>query len=314
MLRVRQYDLNKAILVGKKGIQTAKQTNDTMMLAVISDNIAGVFLMMGKYDQAIAYIQEAMYWYRFCGSKADILWCQYYLGIAYSLQGFYDDACTEYQNILGSINPMESKQLYLYVLGELGNIYYYKSLYNKAIEIYQQARASALPDTMSFIANSINLGGALNSIQSYDSSVAVLQEGINYAEKSGSLLRKASLLTNLSEAWKGLERFNDALKSIDEAILIREEANDSLGLSNSYRTKGGILVEKKDFNHANDYYFKSLKIDEVLNIPENIAATYCLIGECLQYKNNHEAALAYFQQRQIQKTTPCQTPQTLYYR
>ena len=296
MLNVKQTNLNKAVEIGKKGLQVARQTNDTLMLALISDNISGIFLMMGKYDSAVVYIQKTMYWYRFCGSEKDILWCKYYLSIAYSLQGFYNEAINECQQILQSPDIDENSSLYLSVLNELGNIYYHQSLYNKAAETYKKAYPYIKHDTIKFIDNAINLGAALYYMNMHDSSIIVLQKGLEYAEKSNWKLKKAALLTTISDNWKELGRFNDAIACINEAIIIREDAEDSLGLSYSYRVKGGILLEKGVYNLANDYYFKSLKIDESLNIPDNIAETYCLIGECLQYQHNHEAALAYFEQ------------------
>ena len=296
MNSIKLTNLNKAIEIGKTGLQVASETNDTLMLAIISDNISGIFLMMGKYDSATVYIQEALAWYRFCGSEIDILWCRYYLGISFSLQGLYDEAINECQQILQSPHIDENHRLYSIVWRELGNIYYHQSLYSKAAEAYMKTRPYIKYDTAQFIDNSINIGAVLNAMKMYDSSIIVLQEGLEYAEKSNSTLRKASLLTTMSDNWEKLGRFNDAITCIDEAIMIREKSEDSLGLSYSYRSKGNILVAKGAYNLANDYYFRSLKIDESLNIPDNIAATYCSIGECLQYKNDHEAAMAYFEQ------------------
>jgi len=294
--KVQKTNLNEAVSIGKKGLQVARQTNDTLMLAMISDNIAGTFLMMGKYDSATVYIQEAMSWYRFYERENDILWCRYYLAVAYSLQGFYDEAINECQQILQSPDIDENNNLYLPVLNELGNIYNHQSLYNKAAETYLKARSYVKQDTTQFIDISINLGAALYYMKMHDSSLFVLQKGLEYAEKSNRILKKASLLTNMSNNWKELGRFNDAIACIDEAIIIREDAEDSLGLSYSYRVKGGILLEKGVYNLANDYFFRSLKIDESLNLPDNIAATYCLIGGCLLHQQNYEAALAYFEQ------------------
>jgi tetratricopeptide (TPR) repeat protein len=296
MVSVKKTDLNKAVEIGRKGLRVAHETNDTLMLAVISDDISGIFILMGKYDSARVYIQEAMSWFRFCGDDTNILWCRFYMGITYSLQGLYADAIDEFQQILLSPHINENSRIYSFVLGELGNVYYRQSLHGKAAEYYSKARSHFIHDTSRFITASINLGAVLYSIGIHDSSIIVLQEGLKYAEKSNWRLKKAAILTNLSDNWRELGRFNDAIACIDEAIIIREESGDSLGLSNSYRVKGVLLIEKGAYNLANDYFFKSLKIDESLNIPDNTAATYCLIGECLQYTYEHEAALAYFDQ------------------
>ena len=296
MLSVRKTNLNKAVEIGKKGLQIAHETNDTIMLATISGDIAQTFLLMGKYDSARVYIHDAMQWYRFCGNEMDILRCHYGLGMAYSDEGFYDMAFNEYQEILQSPYINKDDDLYISVLSKLGFIYYYQALYNKAAEAFSQARSFFKDDTLQFISLSVSLGAALNRMNMYDSSILVLQEGLEYAEKSNHILRKAALLTNLSDNWTELGRFNNAIACIDEAIMIREDAKDSLGLSHSYRMKGGILFGKGAYNLACDYFFRSLKIDETLNITDNIADTYYLIGACLQYKQEHEAALAYFGQ------------------
>jgi tetratricopeptide (TPR) repeat protein len=296
MNSVKRTNLNKAMEIGKKGLQVAHETNDTIMLAVIPYNMSIIFVNMGKYDSARIYIQEAIPWYRLCGKEIEILWCQYYLAMTYSYQGFYDTAFNEYQNILQSPHIDENNELYSFVLGELGTLYYHQSLYHKAAEAYSKVRSFFINDTARFITASINLGTVLNAMEMYDSSIIVLQKGLEYAEKSNWILKKAALLTRLSNNWKELGRFNDAVACIDEAIMIREEAEDSLGLSYSYSVKGEILLEKGSYSLANDYFFKSLKIDESLNILDNIAASYCLIGNCLQYQQEHEAALAYFGQ------------------
>jgi len=296
MISAKKTDFNKTVEIGKKGLQVAHETNDTLMLAAISQNIAGTFLMMGKYDSAVIYSQEAMSWYRFCGDEMEILWCRYYLGISYSLQGLYNESINEHQQILQSPSIDKNNRLYSFVLGELGNVYYRQSLYNNAIEYYSEARPYFIDDTSRFITVSINLGAALYAMKIHDSSITVLQEALKYAEQGDWRLKKAALLTNLSDNWQELGRFNDAISCIDEAIMIREESGDSLGLSSSYISKGDILVAKGAYNLANDYYFRSLKIVESLNLPDNTAAAYCSIGRCLQYKNDHEAAMAYFEQ------------------
>jgi len=296
MDNVKQTNRYKAIEIGKKGLQVAEETKDTTMRGLILENISGIFLEMGKYDSARVYIQEAISWYRYCGDEMDILWCRYYLGIAFSLQGLYEEAINECKQILQSPYISEDDRLYAFVLNELGNIYYYQSLYNKATEMYIKIFPYVKHDTVQFIDYAINLGAALKAMKMYDSSIVVLQQGLEYAEKSNWKLEKAALLSSLSDNWMALGRFNDAISCIDEAIMIREESGDSLGLSNSYKTKGSILVEKGAYYLAKDYYFRSLKINESLNIPSSTAGTYYLIGECLQYTHEHEAALAYFEQ------------------
>lgn len=298
MKAMRKIDYNKSVEIGKEGLLLAEKTGDTAMSALIADNLSGFYILMGKNDSALLYLNQAMYWYQFCGDDVDMLWCRFYLGIIYAQQGLPDTAIYIYQNILQYPDIKGLGNLYPMVLINLGNVYYNKSMYNSASLIYTQSRDHyrSIHDTSGFISSSINLGGTLNTMNHFDSAIVVLLEGLHWAEENQDFMRKVSLQTNLCESWSGLGRYNDALKAIDEVIIAREETNDMIGLSNSYRTKGNILIAKNEYDRANEYFVRSLKIDEELALPVNMAATYCMIGRSLQLKKDFHAAIAYFRQ------------------
>ncbi|MDR0363880.1 MAG: hypothetical protein LBH92_02530 [Bacteroidales bacterium] len=298
MIEARKRDHNASVQFGKEGLRLAKQMADTLMLAVISDNLSGTYILMGKNDSALIYLNEALYWYQFCGSDKDMLWCRFYSGIIHAQQGLPDTAIYIYQDILQYSDIKEISNLYPMVLINLGNAYYHKAMYNSAASVYVQSRDyyRIINDTSGFISSSINLGGVLNTVNHFDSAVVVLLEGLYWAEQNKNILRKASLQVNLCESWQGLGKFNDALKTIEEVIVIREGAKDSIGLSNSYRTKGNLLIGKGEYERANNFFMKSLKIDEALSLPVNMAYTYCLIGKSLQWKGDFFGSIAYFQQ------------------
>ncbi|SKB80291.1 tetratricopeptide repeat protein [Macellibacteroides fermentans] len=114
----------------------------------------------------------------------------------------------------------------------IGNAYYYKELYDDALENYSKAINSKTRNASSFFYNRALVYFALKN---YDQAIIDYTKAIRFKSKY-----KDSYFINRGNAWKAKKRFNKAIKDYTKAIKIKPD------LENAYYLRGLARKENKD--------------------------------------------------------------------
>lgn len=138
----------------------------------------------------------------------------------------------------------------------IGNIYWAKSDYPKALDYY-------------FKALHVN-------------------EEINY--KRGI----AKCLTNIALICRVQSDYSGAIKYHENAIRIFEELGIESGVSMNLENIAEMCSEQKDYTKALEYYSRVLKIEEKLNTPANIASCLSGMGRIFQSQLDFGKAMEYY--------------------
>ena len=86
-----------------------------------------------------------------------------------------------------------------------------------------------------------------------------------------------------------------ALEAHHEALKIREELGDKMGVAGSLNNIGFIYAEQKDLPLAITYYNKALAIREEIGDQKGIALSYNNLGVAYRDQGDQGKALEYFQ-------------------
>ncbi|HAN17527.1 MAG: hypothetical protein A2X13_02925 [Bacteroidetes bacterium GWC2_33_15] len=138
----------------------------------------------------------------------------------------------------------------------IGNVYFYKDKYEKAIEFYQK-------------------------------SIAIRKE-IN--DKAGV----AIIYKNIAEIYTRQADYKTANELYQKAIEISKEIEDKVNIASYNRSVGANYLLMDDYKKALVHYLISLKIVKELNNQEDIARLYNTIGNIYKSITSYDIALKYF--------------------
>ncbi len=189
-------------------------------------------------------------------TKTDTAKCDLLTRMSVKCMGFDTERSLKYAELavkyaLSSGNTLRQGQAYTV----LGNNYYMRGIYDKALEIYNLSL-----EKNTAAKNKLGIGTSINNI------------GLVYI--------------NLGNYTKGLEYQFKAIK-------IREEANDLRGVAYCYNAIAVVYKEKKDYENALKYLFESLKLNEKLKEKRGILTALGNIGGVYHEIGNDDLSIEY---------------------
>jgi len=180
------------------------------------------------------------------------------LNISSEYKGYNNDLAIKYAKDAYSIaKSINANQLVIEALIRIGNSYYYKSDYEKAVTYYIQALAE------------------------YEKS----------NEKNSGM---ANVLNNIGVVYYAWGQHNKALKYYQKSFELYEKLNDSLGISKITNNIGNLFFEKKLLDSALVYYQKSIKLKQELKDYTGEALLLNNIGNVYALKKDYKVARNYY--------------------
>lgn len=237
--------------------------SDGMMMALSNTSI--IYYQLGDYDTAMALLMEVTP----------------YNETKHNLQALGDN----YANlsiILGVQKDMDKSLLYK----------------RKSLAIAEQ-----LEDQRAILLSLANLGTHFFNDSRYDSAMHYNKLALALSVRLGDRHTQAFLLNNMAETYYTLNLLPAADQSIAEAIKIRTELDDVLGLSISYRIKGLLLEAKGNTNEAVNQYSMALNMAERIGSKEQqMNLSEQLYDVCFK-RGDFKKALQYKQAASILRDT-----------
>ncbi len=132
-----------------------------------------------------------------------------------------------------------------------------------------------------------------------DSAYYFYNKAFKIAKNLKDEIREANALYNIgylyyykSDNQRALSYFNKSIA----LLLSKKRMNQfrALVLASVYNACGNVYSDQSDFSRALEYYFKALRLNEILGIKRNQATNLSNIGIVYQHQNNYTKALEYF--------------------
>lgn len=179
------------------------------------------------------------------------------LRISSEYKGYNNDLAIKYAKEAYSIaKSLNASVSVIEALIHIGNSYYYKSDYEKAVTYYIQALAEY--------------------------------------EKSNENSGMASVMNNIGVVYYAWGQHNKALNYYKKSFELYEKLNDSLGISKITNNIGNLFFEKKLLDSALVYYQKSIKLKQELKDYTGEALLLNNIGNVYAVKRDYKVARKYF--------------------
>ena len=167
-----------------------------------------------------------------------------------------------------------------------------------ALEYFERARSVAIQtDNQEQTAASLHaLGVAYEQLNKYEESLRNLQEALAIRRRIGQKRGMAVSLNEIAKVQAQLGDTKSELASYTEALQLRRDIGDKRGVGGTLLDLGNFYDDKGDHDKALDYYKQSLQIER--EVGDESMQAICLnnIGNARFAKGEYEDALTYFQQ------------------
>jgi tetratricopeptide (TPR) repeat protein len=220
-------------------------------------------------------IEEAESIYRELNDNGGLAKCENLLGSIYGERGDLAKAKAYFLNSLALINPKNDLELAANLDTNLGIIDIIQGNTDDSIKHLTNALVSynKLGNNRRITEIKHNIGMAYLELGDYESALATFDEAIELA-KRGSFISILSLIyLAKSQVLLATDELYYASEFADKALDISNSTDDKLTSADSYRVKGIIERQRKNFNAAETCLLTSLRINTKLKNEQNIAVT-----------------------------------------
>lgn len=129
-----------------------------------------------------------------------------------------------------------------------------------------------------------------NHAQAQNKTIDSLQKVLETAQDDTN---KVKTLNRLGWKHLRLSNYNDALHYVENAKVLAEKLNYTVGLANSFNNIGNVYREQGNFPEALKNFFASLKLSEEISDKKGMAIAYGNIGLVYTSQSNYSEALKY---------------------
>jgi tetratricopeptide (TPR) repeat protein len=274
-------EFNIAVDYYLKSLELMQQLNDKKGIGIAYNSIGNIYTDLADYPQAIEYHLRSLKTKKELNDKDGMALSYNNLGVAYKKQSDFPKALDNYFKSLEIREEMKDKRGMAMSLDNIGGVYReqldYKQALNyhlKALELVKELGYSA------GIAYSYNNMGSIyaeqkdykTALQYFRSSLAILMKlghrsgmaivynniGGTYNELYSSILKND--IASKAEVSHASTYLDSALSYLQNALAINKEFDIKESMIYNIHDIGGVLVHKKKFPMAIDYYTSAIAL------------------------------------------------------
>ncbi len=263
---------------------------------VISIKLSDVYLPLNS-DSSMKYAKQAFEFAKlneFKGFQAAALMCK---GNAFLIRGEYTNALKNYiesEKLYESENDIAGK---LTVLNNLGLVYEYQNLFDKALIQYESALkiAKEIGDKP-HIASSLGHIGSLYYIKKDTlKALEYFQKSLKIYQEINDLPNVMNALNNVGIILQELGKFEEALQHLKPPLFHSKKMGDKKGTSQSFHNVALVYKDMKDDVNAIRYLDSAVLVAKEIKDYDDLIEIYSTISEIYKVQNNYIKAFEYFQ-------------------
>ncbi len=246
----------KQVLQVRKEIGAKKEAGDTLI------DLGNFYEERGQHDQALQMYKESLQTQRDSGDEAYQALCLNNIGNVYFAKGQHDDALTYFQQALGLREKLkvpgdiaETLHNIAETNAQMGQYDQAISQYLRALDLYRNAGDKRGAAINSYGMGTLfgyqgRLGAALNSKQEALKTFRDLQD------RSPMM---AEILSGYGGALAEVGRWEEAQKTLNEALSLARELNSQPAVAATLNFQGDTAFYQGDFNSARSLYGQAIQ-------------------------------------------------------
>jgi serine/threonine protein kinase/tetratricopeptide (TPR) repeat protein len=140
------------------------------------------------------------------------------------------------------------------------------------------------------------IGVAYDGLNKYDEALRNVQQSLEINQKLGNKWAAANSYSEIGDLHLGLGKPEAALAAYNQALNLRREIGAKKDIANSLINIGGLMEDRGDYDKALDLYKQSLQTQRDVGDADLQAVCLDNIGSVYLAKGQNEDALTYYQQ------------------
>src|SRR6266404_3738535 len=248
----------------EKALALFRKEDDRKGEAITTGLIGNCYKKLGEHQKALDYLQRALAMKRELGDRIEEGKTLSHLGLLYWEMSQYPLAIEHFDKAIAIGHGLGDRILEASARNNLGLVYdelgeYRRSLdeYNRALELYRMAQSQLGTNTTieRGISDTIgNIGGKHLLLGEYAEALGYYQQSLAIDER---LKLKPSIcldLENIGLCYVGLGRADEAIQTLDRALLIAREAGLKKEEADCQKAKGSARMQLGRYTEALDWY------------------------------------------------------------
>jgi tetratricopeptide (TPR) repeat protein len=250
---------------------------------------------------ALEYATESVELASRVGSDSLTFLAHALLGTAYQLMGNYPKALQSYQTAIVYGQKFKNTSILAQPYGNIGNIYYYEKDFANALKFYERAlqHLSLIDssDSKQLLRKSgilSNIGVIYDETREFDKAEKINAEALALAKRANSHEQIANVVNNQGSLYKSRGNNKLAFKYLQDAMEIRKQNNNRLGLARSHLNLGQLYLEGlKDYKKGEYHLEQAILIGREVGTLQTVNSAYGFLQTLYQergdYRNAYEA-------------------------
>lgn len=248
-------EARKKILLENQATQSLLMAQNALALAQECEN-------MGKYPEALAYLNEALPIFKVKNEVLGMAKTYFCLGQVYREQGKNKIGLEFYQQALQHYETLQDDNGILLCLVGQGVLYKNRSDYSKAIQLLLRGvKIARKGNNIARLAQVYRNLGTVYRYQGYHKQELKYHlKALEMNQKLGKAVPIAYSYGGVGNAYSSQGNYPAAIASHLEALTIFEKLNRQPNIAYTYKSIANIYTEQKKYVQALSYYTKALKI------------------------------------------------------
>jgi tetratricopeptide (TPR) repeat protein len=260
----------EAITIESHALQASRRTADKVAEASALGNLGHVFLMQGRYQQAVGHLRQAVAIFRQAGDQPGEAMALGSLAVVYRRQGHYQQAANQQSRALALARGIGDQWAEALALMRLGLVDWNRGRYQQALERIQEAVCVSRQ-----IGDPLSEAEALTRLAVVERHLGRYQEAKEHHELAIALFRRGGDQAGEAEARDGLGEVSVAMGRPEHAVAhhtaalhLAEETGD---LNEQARAHHGLACAHQaagEHAQAQPRFEEAIRLFSVLGAPE----------------------------------------------
>lgn len=257
-------------------------------------NLAKTFNHLNRRDSSVFFFRKAANLSRELNDRAGIGKAFNNIGLMFWINSQYDSSVVYFEKALKIREKLKNKENLASTLNNLGTVYYQWAIYDKAIEYYVKALDinKELNNNTGISLVKTNIGLVFQANKNPEKAIESYRESLVFAKASGKMEPEAYVYNSLGQAFL---KFNpdSSVYYFKKAYKLYVDADYLGGIMLSLQSLGQAYSIIKNWQKAEEYFRRSLKIAKERKVEMRIAESYKFLGIIEKNKKNFEPAKRY---------------------
>jgi tetratricopeptide (TPR) repeat protein len=243
-------------------------------------NIAGIYSMQSKFEEALSYYLKSLKISEEAGDKQTVGRTFSNIAKIYYSTSDYPKALDYYLKGLIISEGAGDKINVGRALGSIANVYFNQSDYPKALEYYFKGLkiSEELGDKSQLGYAFSNIAGVFRDQADFPKALEYYFKSLKISEEVGNKILVGSILGNIAIVYYNKGDYPKALEYYFKSLRISEEVGGKLQMGIALCNIGIVYDKQANYPKALEYYFKGLKISEEISDNLQIGRTLGAIG------------------------------------